>query len=200
MTRNIDRHVPQMEDLVIWTGGFTEEECNLIIQTGELFEFMKAGIGDSPDEPTIEEDIRKTNITWIEPYNEHQWLFNRLNEIVAKVNFDKFQLTLNRFDGFQYSKYEKDDHYSWHKDISLNPTQNGLYRKLSVIVMLSDPKDYEGGDLLLCTSGNLDNIEHHRLAKGDIAFFYSTTPHKVEPVTSGTRLTLVTWCLGEKFK
>ena len=99
MTRNIDRHVPQMEDLVIWTGGFTEEECNLIIQTGELFEFMKAGIGDSSDGPEIEEDIRKTNITWIEPYNEHQWLFNRLNEIVAKVNFDKFQLTLNRFDG-----------------------------------------------------------------------------------------------------
>ena len=194
MTRSIGKHVPQMEDLVVWTGGFTEEECDLIIQTGELFEFMKAGIGDGPS-AAIEEDIRKTNITWIEPYNEHHWLFDRLNEIVAKVNFDKFQLDLKRFDG-----YEKDDHYTWHKDISLNPTQDGRYRKLSVIVMLSDPKDYEGGDLLLCTSGNIDNIERHRVEKGDVVFFYSTTPHKVEPVTSGVRLTLVTWCLGDKFK
>lgn len=197
MSRSIDRHVPLMEDLVIWSGGFTEEECDLIIQTGELFEFMKAGIGEGPG--VVDEDTRKTNITWIEPYDEHKWLFEKFNEIVAKVNFDKFQLDLRRFDGFQYSKYEEGGHYKWHKDLSLMPN-HGLYRKLSIVLMLSDPSEYEGGDLLLCTSGNLENIEHHRLEKGDIAFFYSTTPHKVEPVTKGTRLTLVTWCLGDKLK
>lgn len=187
-----------MEDLVVWTNGFTTEECDLIIQTGELFEFMKAGIGDAENAVT-DEDIRKTNITWIEPFEEHKWIFERLNEVVAKVNFDKFQLDLRRFDGFQYSKYEEGGHYKWHKDISRMPN-HGHYRKLSVVVMLSDPSEYEGGDLLLCTTGNLDKVENHRFEKGDIAFFYSTTPHKVEPVTKGTRLTLVTWCLGDKFK
>ena len=200
MSRKIDRHVPKMEDVVIWTGGFTKEECDNIVQTGELFEFMKAGIGNNFDEPGIDEEIRKTNITWIEPYEEHKWIFERMNEIVAKVNYDKFQLDFRQFDGFQYSKYEVGSHYTWHKDISLTPSNNGLYRKLSLVVMLSEPEDYEGGDLLLCTSGNIDNIETHRLTKGDIIFFYSTTPHKVDPVTSGTRLTLVTWCMGEKFK
>lgn len=198
MSRNIDRHVPVMEDLVVWSDGFTAEECDLIIQTGELFEFMKAGIGDA-DNAVLDDDIRKTNITWIEPFEEHKWIFERLNEIVAKVNFDKFQLDLRRFDGFQYSKYEEGAHYTWHKDISRFPNR-GHYRKLSVVVMLSDPSEYEGGDLLLCTTGNLDKVENHRFEKGDVVFFYSTTPHKVEPVTKGTRLTLVTWCMGDKFK
>lgn len=200
MTRSIERHVPAMEDIVVWSGGLTNQECDDIIQTGELFEFMKAGIGDSNIGDNVDESVRKTSITWIEPEEGHKWIFEKIHEITAKVNFDKFQLDLKRFDGFQYSKYEVDDFYDWHKDISPTPTHNGLYRKLSIVVMLSEPSEYTGGDLLLCTTGNFNKIEHLRLDKGDIAFFYSTTPHSVEPVTEGTRLTLVTWCLGEKFK
>lgn len=199
MSRSIERFVPQMEDLVIWTGGFTDEECDLIVQTGELFEFRKASVGDDYGN-TIDEDIRKTNITWIEPHDEHKWLFERMHTIVAKVNYDKFQLDLKKFDGFQYSKYEAGGHYKWHKDVSLTPSPEGFYRKLSAVLMLSNPTDYEGGDFLLCATGNIENASKHRLKKGDVMFFYSTTPHKVEPVVSGTRLTLVTWCLGEKLK
>ena len=198
MSRIIERFVPQMEDLVVWEGGFTEEECDLIIQTGELFEFIKAGIGDGPG--NVDEETRKTNITWIEPRDDHKWVFERMHTIVAKVNYDKFQLELRKFDGFQYSKYEEGGHYKWHKDVSLTPSNEGLYRKLSVVLMLSNPSDYEGGDLLISDNGGFENVKNYKFKKGDIAFFYSTTPHKVEPVTKGTRLTLVTWCLGEKIK
>ena len=197
MSRNIERFVPPMEEFVVWEGGFTNEECDLIVQTGELFEFNKAGVGPSGG---VNEDVRKTNVTWIEAYEEHKWLFERMHTIVAKVNYDKFQLNLRRFDGFQYTKYEDGAHYTWHKDVSLEPTPDGLYRKLSVVLMLSDISEYEGGDLLICDSGTFENVKNYKFKKGDVGFFYSTTPHKVEPVTSGTRLTLVTWCLGEKIK
>jgi PKHD-type hydroxylase len=200
MSRSIERFVPALEDIVVWSGGFTSQECDEVIQTGELFEFMKAGIGEAVGDDAVDEEYRKTNITWIQPEEEHKWIFERIHEITAKVNFDKFQLDLRRFDAYQYSKYEVGSFYKWHRDISNVPTPNGLYRKLSVVLMLSEPEEYAGGDLVLCTSGSFEDTKRIKLNKGDIVFFYSTTPHTVEPVTEGSRLTLVTWCLGEKFK
>lgn len=199
MTRSIDRFIPPMESLVQWSGGFTIEECDKIIEIGELCEFQKARIG-SGDSGVTDESIRKTDIVWIEPKEEWKWIFERMNQIVAKVNFDKFQLDLNRFDGFQYSVYKNNGFYDWHIDTFPDPI-DGQWRKLSCVLSLTDPDTYEGGDLVLSPQGNNENkIDIYRPSKGTVSFFYSHTPHKVTPVTKGTRITLVTWCLGDKIR
>jgi PKHD-type hydroxylase len=199
MSRRIDLYVPPMEPCVIWSGGFTDEECDSIKDTGELCEFLDAKVGSSGEDGTLDETARKTKIVWIQPKEETAWIFERMNEIVAKMNFDKFQMDLTQFDGFQYSKYEVGDHYDWHNDTVLSP-RSGLFRKLSFSLMLSDVDDYEGGEFLLSTSGSETKTEPMKVKKGDLVAFYSHIPHKVSPVTSGQRLTLVTWALGSKFK
>jgi predicted 2-oxoglutarate/Fe(II)-dependent dioxygenase YbiX len=143
--------------------------------------------------------IRKTNIVWL-PVNEStQWVFRRMNQITNKINYDKFQLDLTNFDGFQYSKYDNGGHYSWHTDTMLSPP-NGLFRKLSLVLMLTDPDEYTGGDLLLAPNGDNTKASAIRMKKGEIVAFYSHTAHKVQPVETGTRVTLVTWVTGPKLK
>lgn len=197
MSRNIDRYVPPMEQHVIWSGGFTEEECDMIKQTGELAEFVEAKVGSGVEGGMFDESIRKTKIVWIEPLEENKWIFERMNELAAKINFDKFQMKLKQFDAFQYSKYPVGNFYDWHTDTVTNPS-NGLYRKLSFSLMLSDPTDFEGGEFIVSLFGTEAKTETLKLKKGDLVIFYSHLPHKVAPVTKGERITLVTWALGDK--
>ena len=66
-------------------------------------------------------------------------------------------------------------------------------------VQLSNGDDYEGGDFQLRdgTGEGLDNSIYNR---GSILVFPSFLLHRVTPVTSGTRKTLVAWFEGKRFK
>ena len=82
---------------------------------------------------------------------------------------------------------------------------HGKIRKLSIIAMLSDPKDYKGGELefdlrnrtngkpslILCKEG---------YPKGSIIIFPSFVWHRIKPVTAGVRNSLVGWNVGHPFK
>lgn len=196
--RKIDVFMPPMEQFCIWRDGFTAEECDTIKQVGELSEFSQAKIGYG-DGVRENEDIRKTDIVWIQPDESTEWIFEKMNEIASKINFDKYQMDLDRFDGFQYSRYEEGGHYDWHTDIIDSPP-GGLFRKLSFSLMLSDPEEYEGGELLLSIGGDEKTATPLKPQKGDLVVFYSHVPHKVSPVTKGQRITLVTWGLGDKIR
>jgi predicted 2-oxoglutarate/Fe(II)-dependent dioxygenase YbiX len=63
--------------------------------------------------------------------------------------------------------------------------------------ILSNPNDYEGGELQLLTSGQPTTIDKKR---GLITVFPAWTLHQVTPVVKGTRQTLVAWVSGEPFK
>lgn len=193
--RKIDKYITNIEQFVIWSGGYTDQECDSIVQLGELAEFQKGSIGLISG--TTDFDIRNTDITWLQPTDESKWLFERMNELVSKINFDKFQLDLDRFDGFQYSKYKTTGHYDWHTDTN-HEHKHGLFRKLSFSLLLTSPEEYEGGELLFNDKGNQDMAYSIKPKKGDLIAFYSHIPHKVSPVISGTRISLVTWALGNK--
>ena len=70
-------------------------------------------------------------------------------------------------------------------------------RKRSLVLQLSDPSDYEGGDLEFFVSAEPTPVERK---KGLIVAFPSFVLHHVTPVTSGTRRTLVVWLSGPKFR
>ena len=69
-------------------------------------------------------------------------------------------------------------------------------RKLSVSVQLSDPSEYEGGDLELMVNRNYIKVPKE---KGTIIFFPSYLTHRVTKVTSGKRNSLVAWFHGPSF-
>jgi predicted 2-oxoglutarate/Fe(II)-dependent dioxygenase YbiX len=71
-------------------------------------------------------------------------------------------------------------------------------RKISAVMMLTGPDEYEGGELEVCNNGNFEDIQILKPNKGDIVFFASWMPHRVKPVTSGERKSLVMWVMGKR--
>ena len=66
-------------------------------------------------------------------------------------------------------------------------------RKLSVSIQLSDPASYEGGDLEI-NMGSFSKTAARD--KGALIIFPSYALHRVHPVTSGERHSLVAWIVG----
>ena len=117
----------------------------------------------------------------------------------------------------QYTRYGEGQFYGWHNDAGLagqyKPVGVGnrsdglaedfvnenieLVRKLSFTLQLSDPTDYDGGDMVILT-----NHERKVLSKtrGSITIFPSYLLHRVETITRGIRYSLVGWVSGPRFK
>jgi PKHD-type hydroxylase len=74
---------------------------------------------------------------------------------------------------------------------------NGTVRKLSFTLQLSDPADYDGGELQLMNSKKPTIASREQ---GYVMVFPSYTLHEVTPVTRGTRYSLVSWVTGKPFK
>jgi PKHD-type hydroxylase len=140
--------LPGYELFCQWTSGFSPEELTKLIDLAELYEFKKGRVGQD----NVDLQARNSDITWLHLNDETHWIHQRLSDITSQVNFDKFQLELESLDGLQYTKYGTEQHYDWHTDTHQG-TRQVLHRKLSAVVMLSDPEDYEGGELILNVSG-----------------------------------------------
>ena len=111
----------------------------------------------------------------------------------------------------KFTIYEKDQHYGWHIDSNETPYINhndngfnGKLRKLSTVISLSDPLDYEGGQFEFDfrnkdEGSNLFEVNEIKPI-GSIITFPSFVWHQVKPVTKGTRYSLVLWHLGKPWK
>ena len=139
---------------------------------------------------------------------------NRENFLYDIVDVDNGSL--------QYTHYGEGQFYKWHQDSDLvsfiipqirynsgdNKAQDqnliaGEYiRKLSFTLQLSEPDEYEGGEFDLEISGpNAEKrFETMKMPKGSIVVFPSYMWHRVRPVTSGVRKSLVGWIMGPPFR
>ena len=61
---------------------------------------------------------------------------------------------------------------------------------LSATLFLSDPDDYDGGELVIEDSYGEHEV---KLAAGDMVLYPSTSLHRVEPVTRGSRVASFFW-------
>ena len=78
-----------------------------------------------------------------------------------------------------------------------------LTRKLSITIWLNDPDEYEGGEFDIEVLGPREKGKRYetlKLSKGSIVIFKSDKWHRVRPVTSGVRKSLVTWFRGPPFR
>ena len=114
------------------------------------------------------------------------------NKNISFYGFDLFGFV----EDMQFTIYDSETygHYTWHIDMSeASPST----RKLSLVLQLSDPSEYEGGELQTMNSKEPSVIDKK---KGLIAAFPGWALHRVTPVTSGIRKTLVVWIAGPQFK
>ena len=180
---------------VTWQNAFTDEELNSLEHFCENYSKLKAVVQGYPEEHDISE-IRSSQISWIDYNQESSWIYDRLAYVARQLNGQFYDFDLSGFDEhFQYTIYNgsENGHYTWHIDSGTNSAP----RKFTMVLQLSNPEEYEGGDLEILTSANPTQITKER---GLIAAFPSYTLHRVTPVTSGVRKTLVIWVCGPKFK
>ena len=98
---------------------------------------------------------------------------------------------------FQLIKYDIGGNYNWDCDYG-TAEEPGLIRKLSMSIQLTPPEEYDGGELQVVNYGNTTiNIPNN---EGTVVVFDSKLPHKVCPVTSGQRISLVGWANGPRFR
>jgi PKHD-type hydroxylase len=173
-----------------WESAFTPEECEQIIRTG-TDRLMTKGVTSSKDK----QYVRDSEISWLYSCDDMEWVYRRVTNIITDLNDRYFQFDLfGLCEGMQFTRYTAPGgRYGLHVDSSLD----GLTRKLSFTLQLSNPADYEGGDLCLQFG---DEPERMSRAQGYVAVFPSYVLHEVTPVTSGTRHSLVSWITGPPFK
>ncbi|MEM1123293.1 MAG: 2OG-Fe(II) oxygenase [Bacteroidota bacterium] len=144
---------------------------------------------------TTDEELRKTSIVGLENNEEHQWLYQRISNFALQVNNQRYFYDIRGiFEPLQLMEYSEGDFFDWHLDFG---NQHSSIRKLSVTMQLSDPTDYEGGDLQFMI--NKDIITAPR-SKGTIIIFPSFIMHRVTPITQGKRRSIVGWVSGPPFR
>ena len=167
---------------------------------------------------------RNSENAWIDT---NHWIAGFIWHYVNKANRENFRYDLTNIDGenLQYTKYSEGQYYNWHNDAGISnyykpqyvgnsgnfdddpnnlqttdflKTSCELVRKLSFTLQLSDPDEYEGGNVQLIDDSGKSYIAPRQ--RGTIILFDSRTQHRVIKVKKGVRKSIVGWVLGPRWK
>jgi len=183
---NIDPEINQSE--YCWLpNGFTNDEVMWIDNLKNLYPYDMNSLNTNINEK------RKSRIRYIPHDDRSSWIYDKLKTIVTEANktwnFDLYSV----IDSLQHNEYSLGDHCEPHMDIKLGTN----YRKISIIVQLSDSSEYDGGDLELWTEDGFEIV--HR-EKGCVFIFPSFLLHGVTPITRGIRKSLVFYAGGGPYR
>jgi PKHD-type hydroxylase len=174
---------------------------------------------DLKNNPLKEEEIidlkkkRNSNIVWL----NDKWIYKEIHPYVHEANkLAGWNFDWDFSESCQFTKYKLNQYYDWHCDSWDKPydkpddlNSHGKIRKLSMTCQLTDGSEYQGGELQFdCRNydPHMRDEDKHLLTvkeilpKGSIVVFPSFVWHRVQPVTRGTRYSLVVWHLGYPFK
>lgn len=183
-----------IEPFAWWEGAFSDEELDWL-QNKAKEAAQEAEVGGR-NGAEINDTVRRSKLNWLNKDPECAWVFRRLAHVAASLNADYFGFDLTGFgEALQLTNYHeaRQGAYVWHQDFG----SSGVSRKLSMVLQLSDPSEYEGGELQILTKKEPTSIKKKR---GLITVFPAWTLHQVTPVIKGTRQTLVAWVSGPAFK
>ncbi len=145
----------------------------------------------------VDDDYRRSTIRWLDHQGAENDIAKKIMSYVYDANRECFGVDIWDMFLLQFTEYQASANgkYDWHHDVDfLN--RDTFERKLSVVVQLSDPSSYDGGDFEFY---NMSQPHAFRL-QGSIIVFPSFFNHRVTPVTRGTRHSLVTWIDGPKWR
>jgi PKHD-type hydroxylase len=184
----------KIEAFAWWEGAFTEEQLDWLQQKAK--EATQEAMVGGENRGEVNDKIRRSELNWLSKDPECGWLFEKLAHVASSLNSDYFGFDLIGFgEPLQLTNYHeaRQGNYTWHQDFGAT----GIARKLSMVLQLSDPSEYEGGELQILTTSQATSVPKKR---GTITVFPAWTLHQVTPVTKGTRQTLVAWISGPPFK
>jgi len=184
----------------------------------DLTNSFQAQMGDSKlMGDALNRDKRNSKNAWVPTTH---WTAGFVWHYVERANRENFLYNIRNIDGesMQFTQYGVGEFYGWHNDAGISgqykPVSVGnhhdgrtqdymnekleLVRKLSFVVQLSDPDDYEGGNLQLLAEDGKSYFAPRK--RGTVVVFDSRTQHRVLKVTGGLRKSLVGWVVGPRWK
>lgn len=177
-----------------FANAFTSDQIEEIVSYCDKLKKKDGYVGNN----NLNDQVRSSTVSWVELTNDTKWIYQKMADVVRHLNGKYFCFDLYGFhDHLQYTMYDgsTSDHYTWHLDNGVKT--DSPPRKLSVVLQLSDPSEYTGGDLEILVRTSPIKAKKE---KGSVIAFPSFTLHRVTPVTSGTRRTLVAWVCGPAFR
>lgn len=190
-------HLDQVQNWAYMDNVFTPEECDRIKKIA-LSKNKEEGSIIGKDNKNIQVDtLRKNSLVWLTEQDQDLiWMYEKLAQATISLNNQFFKFDLYGFtEALQFTEYNApNDFYIQHIDKLLY----GNSRKLSIVVQLTNPDEYEGGELQFNTGGNELEVAHR--TQGTLIAFPSYVVHAVSPVTKGVRHSLVGWTSGPDFK
>ncbi|PIQ27801.1 hypothetical protein COW36_07785 [bacterium (Candidatus Blackallbacteria) CG17_big_fil_post_rev_8_21_14_2_50_48_46] len=171
---------------------FSPEECQKLIELPCSYQKYGETMQATGEHKEVRDfSIRYTMSKYVDHLPENEWVFARIHQLVKEINQETFKFRLLGFPNLQILEYPLNGFYRMHTDLG-----QGVHstRKLSVVTLLSDPKDFEGGELMGADE------EPIPLSQGMVVMFPAYLPHQVKPVLSGKRYSMVTWVLGPPYQ
>lgn len=184
-----------MPNFTWWENAFSENELDFLQNLAK-----KSNADGIVGNNSLNTNIRRSKISWLENTPDYKWIYERLSGVVSSLNANHYGFDLTGFgEPLQLSNYDESNHgtYGWHVDYGTANENPRISRKMSLTLQLTDPSEYDGGNLQIMQSEPPVNIRKQR---GLIAIFPSYTVHQVTPVIRGSRQSLVAWISGPPFK
>lgn len=176
-----------LQTVLRWKATFTPAECDTVKALGGSMPMWDGQMVGGPSE------ARRCKLSWLDERPDTLWIFDRLRGLVAEANAT-FDFEIAGFgEPFHFLEYPEGGKIEWHTDIFAGPAST---RKLSVSVQLSPRDSYGGGELEVCPHGRIEDFSD----QGDVVIFPAYIPHRVRPVTCGTRHALIAWIHGPAFR
>ena len=169
---------------------------------GLIYEIKKS-IVEPLEEAVITENSasgiakRNSQISWIKDKNICRKVFDIISGQVARID----NTYVDDIEPLQYGEYKSGGEYGWHRDVHPDPYSDGKIRKISFSVFLNN--DYTGGEFDLEIYGPNEKKRYIRVdknRKANCIIFHSDMWHRVRPVKSGIRKSLVGWLVGPQFR
>jgi len=180
--------------------------CDQIVSDCKQNILKQASVLDYEKKGRDDPEIRKTSVHFIadekNKINELAWHFLR------EANKVQFHYDLTFFQLIQFAEYKDGGFYGWHQDANGIDPDNET-RKLSLTLVLSNPDNFEGGELQFYSGdrpmedmGDMtgEQVQKDIQTQGTVVVFDSRDWHRVTPVTKGVRHSIVCWTVGPNFK
>lgn len=180
---------------------FTPAQCRRIVELGLQLGATTAEVGARDADVEAVDETRRSKTAWIGYTDQTAWLFDRLARVAVRVN-QHYGFDLTGFtEDVQFTVYDEPGaFYDWHQDGLAGAV---ALRKLSIVVQLSDPSDYDGADIEIFPIA-LDRLDTGWPARarrqGSAIVFPAFEHHRVTPLRRGARYSLVCWVGGPPFR
>lgn len=173
-----------------------KDEIEAILSIEPYLDFSYGKLAGQNDYSLITSDNLRYCMAAGVPYNDiTKWIYDKISFKVQELNNSYFHFDITGInEKMQYLKYESCNHkLDWHVD----RYSDGPIRKLSVIIQLSNEEEYTGGNVEMMLTRDYTLMTKKI---GSLIIFPSYVLHRITPVTSGTRRSLLFFITGPTFR